>query len=119
VGRVQESSHEPNSFMPLDMRLIASADDLRYWYLLLSSWPASIGIDLLAGVADHHLGFLADLHRAEAGFFRARRGTLIGAVDPVGNPFRGQLGFSISFLEEMWARNLAPDDEPAEADLSS
>src|SRR6266699_1504738 len=39
----------------------------------------------------------------------ARRGggTFIGAVLLWDILFRGQLGFSISFLEEMWARNLA------------
>src|SRR2546429_6650716 len=31
---------------------------------------AAIGIDLLAGAADHHLGFSAELHRAERQLFR-------------------------------------------------
>jgi len=34
----------------------------------------------------------------------------------LGHLFRGQLGFSISFLEEMWRAISQPDDEPAEAD---
>ena len=37
---------------------------------------------------------------------RARGGTFIGAVLLWDILFRGQLGFSISFLEEMWARNM-------------
>ena len=41
-----------------------------------------------------------------AGFFARAGGTLIGAVILWDILFRGQLGFSISFLEEMWARNL-------------
>src|SRR5207244_11390602 len=39
-------------------------------------------------------------------FFARAWGTLIGAVILWDILFRGQLGFSISFLEEMWARNL-------------
>src|SRR5205823_7059878 len=42
-----------------------------------------------------------------AGFFARAGGTFIGAVLLWDILFRGQLGFSISFLEEMWARNLA------------
>ena len=41
-----------------------------------------------------------------AGFFAQAGGTFIGAVLLWDILFRGQLGFSISFLEEMWARNL-------------
>ena len=40
------------------------------------------------------------------GFFARAGGTLIGAVLLWDILFRGQLGFSISFLEEMWARNI-------------
>src|SRR5713226_10517760 len=47
---------------------------------------ASVGIDLLAGAADHHLGFPADLYRAECGVFRARRRHPDGGGDPVGHP---------------------------------
>src|SRR5262249_15879200 len=41
-----------------------------------------------------------------AGFFARAGGTFIGAVLLWDILFRGQLGFSISFLEEMWARNI-------------
>ena len=41
-----------------------------------------------------------------AGFFAQAGGTFIGAVLLWDILFRGQLGFSISFLEEMWARNM-------------
>src|SRR5207237_1865478 len=42
-----------------------------------------------------------------AGFFARAGGTFIGAVLLWDILFRGQLGFSVSFLEEMWSRNLA------------
>src|SRR5207253_2074860 len=41
-----------------------------------------------------------------AGFFARAGGTFIGAVLLWDILFRGQLGFSISFLEEMYSRNL-------------
>src|SRR5260370_12428218 len=51
-------------------------------------------------------GFIQYYVMQNAGFFARAGGTLIGAVVLWGILFRGQLGFSISFLEEMWARNL-------------
>ena len=39
-------------------------------------------------------------------FFARAGGTFIGAVLLWDILFRGQLGFSMSFLEEMWARNI-------------
>ncbi len=41
-----------------------------------------------------------------SGFFARAGATLIGAMLLWEILFRGQLGFSVSFLEEMWARNL-------------
>ena len=67
---------------------------------------AAAGTDLLAGAADHHLGFLQSYIAQNDGFFARAGGTLIGAVILWDILFRGQLGFSISFLEEMWSRNL-------------
>jgi ABC-2 type transport system permease protein len=52
-------------------------------------------------------GFLQLYIAGNAGFFARAGGTFIGAVLLWDILFRGQLGFSISFLEEMWARNLA------------
>src|SRR5208282_3553840 len=51
-------------------------------------------------------GFLQFYVMQNAGFFARAAGTLIGAVLLWDILFRGQLGFSISFLEEMWARNI-------------
>src|SRR6202165_3312055 len=47
---------------------------------------AAVGIAVLAGVADHHLGLPADLHRAECRIFRTRRWHLDRRRDPVGHP---------------------------------
>ena len=51
-------------------------------------------------------GFLQLYIADNASFFARASGTFIGAVLLWDILFRGQLGFSISFLEEMWARNL-------------
>ncbi|MGH6715415.1 MAG: ABC transporter permease, partial [Bradyrhizobium sp.] len=51
-------------------------------------------------------GFLQTYIAQNSNFFVRAGGTLIGAVILWDILFRGQLGFSISFLEEMWARNL-------------
>src|SRR5882762_10640945 len=65
---------------------------------------APSGVAVLADHAGYHLGLPADLCRAERQFLRACRRHADRCRDPVGHLFRGQLGFSISFLEEMWAR---------------
>ncbi len=66
---------------------------LRYWYLLRSSWARLV--ELIYWPAVQMLMWVA---RAS--------GIFIGAVLLWDILFRGQLGFSVSFLEEMYARNL-------------
>jgi len=79
---------------------------LRYWYLLLSSWPRLLELLYWPTLQIITWGFLQTYIAANANFFARAGGTLIGAVILWDILFRGQLGFSISFLEEMWARNL-------------
>src|ERR1700686_861218 len=79
---------------------------LRYWYLLASSWPRLLELLYWPALQIVTWGFLQNYISQNAGFFARAGGTLIGAVILWDILFRGQLGFSISFLEEMWARNL-------------
>jgi len=79
---------------------------LRYWYLLISSWPRLLELIYWPALQIITWGFLQSFISQNAGFFARAGGTLIGAVILWDILFRGQLGFSISFLEEMWARNL-------------
>ncbi len=79
---------------------------LRYWYLLTSSWPRLLELVYWPALQIITWGFLQNYISQNAGFFARAGGTLIGAVILWDILFRGQLGFSISFLEEMWARNL-------------
>jgi ABC-2 type transport system permease protein len=79
---------------------------LRYWYLLRSSWPRFIDLVYWPTVQMITWGFLQYYIMQNAGFFARAGGTFIGAVLLWDILFRGQLGFSISFMEEMWARNI-------------
>jgi len=79
----------------------------RYWYLLRSSWPRLLDLIYWPTVQMLMWGFLQLYVAQNAGFFAKAAGVFIGAVLLWDILFRGQLGFSISFLEEMWSRNLA------------
>jgi ABC-2 type transport system permease protein len=79
---------------------------LRYWYLLISSWPRLLELVYWPALQIITWGFLQAYISQNAGFFARAGGTFIGAIILWDILFRGQLGFSISFLEEMWARNL-------------
>jgi len=78
---------------------------LRYWYLLRSSWPRLLDLVYWPAVQMLMWGFLQLYLAQNAGFFARAGGTFIGAVLLWDVLFRGQLGFSLSFLEEMWSRN--------------
>jgi ABC-2 type transport system permease protein len=79
---------------------------LRYWYVLISSWPRMLELLYWPALQIITWGFIQNYVSQNAGFFARAGGTLVGAVILWDILFRGQLGFSISFLEEMWARNL-------------
>src|SRR5436305_4415484 len=81
-----------------------SAMMLRHWYLLRSSWPRLIELIYWPTVQMLTWGFLQYYIAQNAGFFARASGTFIGAVLLWDILSRGQRGFSISFLEEMWAR---------------
>jgi ABC-2 type transport system permease protein len=80
---------------------------LRYTYLLRSSWPRILDLIYWPAVQMLMWGFLQVYIGQNSGFFARAGGTFIGAVLLWDILFRGQLGFSVSFLEEMWSRNLA------------
>jgi ABC-2 type transport system permease protein len=79
---------------------------LRYWYLLRSSWARLIELVYWPAVQMLMWGFLQTYLGQNASFFARAGAAFIGAVLLWDILFRGQLGFSISFLEEMYARNL-------------
>lgn len=79
---------------------------LRYWYLLRQSWPRFVDLIYWPAVQMLMWGFLSLYLVEQSGFLARAGGVFIGAVLLWDILFRGQIGFSISFLEEMWSRNL-------------
>jgi ABC-2 type transport system permease protein len=79
---------------------------LRYWYLLRSSWPRLLELVYWPTVQMFMWGFLQSYLHNQEGIVALAGGALLGAVLLWDILFRGQIGFSISFLEEMWAQNL-------------
>lgn len=84
----------------------------RYWYLLRSSWPRLLELVywpamhmIVWGLLQLYLYQYNDPKSAAAGI--PVSGILIGAVLLWDVLSRGQLGFTFSFLEEMWSRNIA------------
>lgn len=84
---------------------------LRYTYLLRSSWPRLFEMIYWPAVQMLTWGFLQTyLVRAQGvapNSTALAAGALIGAVLLWDILLRGQQGFSFSFLEEMWSRNIA------------
>ena len=78
----------------------------RYWYLLRSSWPRILDLIYWPTVQMLMWGFLQLYVMQNGGLFARASGVFIGAVLLWDILFRGQLGFSICFLEEMYAHNL-------------
>ncbi len=79
---------------------------LRYLYLLRSSWPRALELLYWPTLNMLIWGFMSQfLYHNSSYVFRAF-GVLLAAVLLWDVLFRGQLGLSILFLEEMWSRNL-------------
>jgi ABC-2 type transport system permease protein len=78
----------------------------RQWYVLRSSWPRLLELLYWPAVQMLTWGFLQGFIAQNSGAKVLAAGTLIGAMLLWDVLFRGGLGFSISFLEEMWSKNL-------------
>jgi ABC-2 type transport system permease protein len=98
------SAHSTNAMTLSPHRVAAMV--LRYLYLLRSSWSRVLELIYWPAVQLLVWGFLQFYIAQNSGFFARAGGVFIGAVMMWDILFRGQLGFSVSFLEEMWARNL-------------
>jgi ABC-2 type transport system permease protein len=93
------------AYLPFSPRRVG-AMVLRYWYLLRSSWPRIVDLIYWPTVQMLMWGFL-QLYLVDHTSMAAQAGgAFIGSVLLWDILFRGQIGFSISFLEEMWSRNL-------------
>ena len=79
---------------------------LRYVYVLRGSWPRLIELAYWPTMQMIIWGFITEFLYTNSSWVAQAFGVLLSAVLLWDVLFRGQLGFSLSFLEEMWARNL-------------
>ena len=79
---------------------------LRHYYLLRSSWPRLLEIVYWPAVQMTMWGFLQLGIAPQSGALAQAASTFLAAFLLWDILFRGQLGFSMSFLEEMWSRNM-------------
>jgi ABC-2 type transport system permease protein len=79
---------------------------LRYLYILRSSWPRTLELLYWPTLQMLIWGFMSQFLRGNSSYIAQAFGVLLAGVMLWDLLFRSQLGLSISFLEEMWARNL-------------
>lgn len=78
----------------------------RHAYLLLKSWPRLLSMAYYPTVTMILWGFVTVYLRPTSNFLADAPGLFIGAVLLWDILFRGQLGVSLTFFEEMYSRNL-------------
>jgi ABC-2 type transport system permease protein len=79
---------------------------LRYLYVLRSSWPRLLELAYWPALQVIVWGFITQFFVTNSSWVAQAAGVLLGAVMLWDVLFRSQLGVSVSFLEEMWSRNL-------------
>jgi len=79
----------------------------RYVYLLLGSWPRTLELVYWPTIQMILWGFITQFLATNSTWVAEAFGVLLAAVLLWDVLFRGQLGVSVSFLEELWSRNLA------------
>jgi ABC-2 type transport system permease protein len=79
---------------------------LRHWFLLRKSWPRLFELVYWPTMQVVLWGFINHFMATNSSWVAQGAGVLIGAVLLWDILFRGQIGVSIGFLEEMWSRNL-------------
>jgi len=79
---------------------------LRYLYLMRSSWPRTLELLYWPVIQMMMWGFTSQFLMTNSSYVARAGGVLLAAVLLWDVMFRGQLGVSVSFLEELWSRNL-------------
>lgn len=79
---------------------------LRHWYLIAGSWPRFLDLCYWPMVQMILWGFIQTYLTQQSTFFAQAGGILLGAVMLWDVLFRGQIGLALSFLEEVYSRNL-------------
>lgn len=79
---------------------------LRYFYLLRASWVRVAETAYWPTVQMILWGFTSQFLQSHSSWLSQGAGVLLGSVLLWDILFRGNLGLSLSFMEEMWSRNL-------------
>lgn len=79
---------------------------LRHVYLMRTSWPRVFELMYWPTIQMILWGFITRFLLTNSSYIAQAAGVLVSAVLLWDVLFRGQLGFSLSFLEEIWSRNL-------------
>jgi ABC-2 type transport system permease protein len=79
---------------------------LRHWFLLRKSWPRLFELIYWPTMQVVLWGFINQFMATNSSWVAQGAGVLIAAVLLWDILFRGQIGVSMGFLEEMWSRNL-------------
>lgn len=95
----------PQTGMPASLRRIRALCR-RHAYLLLKSWPRLVSMAYYPTVTMVLWAFLTLYLAPTNGFLKSAPGFFIGAVLLWDVLFRGQLGVSLTFIEEIYSRNL-------------
>jgi len=82
------------------------ANVLRHLYLMRTSWPRVVEMVYWPTVQMILWGFITLSLKDNSSYVAQAAGVLISAVLLWDVLFRGQLGISLVFMEEMWSRNL-------------
>lgn len=80
---------------------------MRHVYVLRTSWPRLFELAYWPTLQMVLWGFISQFLASNSSWVAQASGVLIAAVILWDVLFRGQLGVSVSFLEEIWSRNLA------------
>lgn len=84
-----------------------SAMCLRHFYTMRRSWPRLVEMAYWPTMQMVIWGFLSQFLATNSSYIANAFGVLLAGVMLWDVLFRGQLGFSLSFIEELWSRNLA------------
>lgn len=94
-----------DAYSPFSFRRVG-AMVLRHLYILKGSWPRLLEMAYWPAVNMVVWGFTSQFFLTHSSWVAQAAGVLIGAVILWDVLFRGNLGVALSFLEEMWSRNL-------------
>lgn len=80
---------------------------LRHFYTMRRSWPRVVEMIYWPTLSMVIWGFTSQFFATNSSYIANAFGVLLAGVMLWDVLFRGQLGFSVSFIEELWSRNLA------------